>query len=789
MKVRILLALLIGALGFLSLGFAVQQLLAAKLAADEAQRARDANGIAVLAQDLEINLALERGLAMFMAANRESGLVSEDYGNLLQVQARNDELADELARQLARSHPALWSSVEDDLRQHRQELGTQRRSLLAQEGEWLESEQWYAKTTVYADFIQGLRDDVFMDTVNPGGEAWRLILVRSLLVNATEFIGRQRARLTEHLVLHGNGAHHPLPSASLYGYHGAAEQQLGSALRLIRMHRNAADLEPRLQQARQPYDEQAALALFLAIHEHRPGGPHSITPDAYFGAATQGIRALKAYADDLGGRIDTLLRLRYEEARRHEELVWFAVLGTVGGLLLVTLVLHYRVFRPLGVLGRAARRIQAGDLDEAIRLSGRDELSELAGRFEDMRRTLADDIRQREDLLLQTQLFQRVVDQTTDLVAITDREGRIEYVNPAFERITGLGQEEVVGQTMAVVKSDAHEADFYDQLWEELVGGEPFTGTIINRNRAGDLFYEDKTIVPLLDGKGRITHFVSTGRDVTERRTMERQMARSEKLASLGQLAAGVAHEINSPVAYVYSNLGTLGRYIGSVTRLLDLYQAGEPHLPAEQQARVQAYKEAIQYQLIREDLPDLVYESREGAQRVTAIVRDLRHYARDDSGEFRVVDLQSGLDSTLNIARNEIKYHARIVRDYEALPEVECIPSQINQVFLNLLTNAGQALEGEGTITVATRAEGDTVVVSVCDTGRGIPAPALERVFEPFFTTKAVGRGTGLGLPMVQAIVERHHGEIRVESAPGEGACFQVRLPVRQPVSPGEEA
>lgn len=162
MKVRILLALLIGALGFLSLGFAVQQLLAAKLAADEAQRARDANGIAVLAQDLEINLALERGLAMFMAANRESGLVSEDYGNLLQVQARNDELADELARQLARSHPALWSSVEDDLRQHRQELGTQRRSLLAQEGEWLESEQWYAKTTVYADFIQGLRDDVFM---------------------------------------------------------------------------------------------------------------------------------------------------------------------------------------------------------------------------------------------------------------------------------------------------------------------------------------------------------------------------------------------------------------------------------------------------------------------------------------------------------------------------------------------------------------------------------------------------------------------------------------------------
>jgi len=788
MKIRILLALLIGALGLLSLGFAVKQLLAAKSTAESTQQARDANEVAVLAKDLAISLALERGLSVFFAAHRQVGLATDEQGNLLRIQARSDALADNLAAQLRQSHPFLWLELEERFIQHRQQMAQLRESLTEPNAQQINTARWYARTSAYIDFVQGLRNDVFMDTINPGGEAWRLILVRNHIVSATEYIGRQRARLTEHLVLQSSTGQHELLSASLYGYHGAVEQQLAAARRLISMHQDADELEQGLQRGRQTYDEEVATALFKVIREHSPTTRHSIVPGDYFTSATESILALKAYADKLGGRIDHLLHLRYQEARRHEQWGWLAVLGTVLGLSLVVLLLHFRVFRPLGALGRAARQIQAGDLDQPILSPGRDELSDLAGRFEAMRRTLARDIRQREALLLQTQLFQRVVEQTTDLVVITDREGRIEYVNPAFEGVTGLTEQEVLGQTMAVLKSEEHEQDFYDRLWAGLTRGHPFNGTIINRNREGRLFYEDKTIVPLLDGEGRITHFVSTGRDVTERRNMERQLVRTEKLASLGQLAAGVAHEINSPVAYVYSNLGTLGRYVGSVTRLLDLYQAGESYLPPERKEQLQAHKEAIQYELIREDLPDLVHESREGAQRVTAIVRDLRHYSRDDSGEFRLVSLRSGLDSTLNIARNELKYHASIVRDYQALPEVECIPGQINQVFLNLLTNAAQALEGEGTITVATRSESESVVVSISDTGRGIPPDAMGRIFEPFFTTKEVGRGTGLGLPLVQAIVERHHGDVEVESTPGEGSCFRVRLPVRQPVTQGQE-
>jgi len=262
------------------------------------------------------------------------------------------------------------------------------------------------------------------------------------------------------------------------------------------------------------------------------------------------------------------------------------------------------------------------------------------------------------------------------------------------------------------------------------------------------------------------------------------QLLQSEKLASIGQLAAGVAHEINNPVGYVYSNLGTLHRYVEDLFEVLDAYQAAEAalagHGPALEQLRALRQRKDLNF--LRADLTSLVAESQEGITRVKEIVQDLKDFSHVGETDPQVVDLHEGLDSTLNIVWNELKYKAEVVKEYGGLPPVECVPSQINQVFMNLLVNAAQAIDGFGTITVRTGADGcERVWVEVADTGKGIAPSDLKRIFDPFFTTKPVGRGTGLGLSLSYSIVQQHGGTIDVRSTPGVGTSFRVSLPVHR--------
>jgi signal transduction histidine kinase len=265
----------------------------------------------------------------------------------------------------------------------------------------------------------------------------------------------------------------------------------------------------------------------------------------------------------------------------------------------------------------------------------------------------------------------------------------------------------------------------------------------------------------------------------------QEQLLQSEKMASIGQLAAGVAHEINNPIGYVHSNIGTLRDYCGALIALIEAYAAqcqddGED-------APLRKLRERLDIDFILGDLPQLLDESREGIERVTKIVQDLKefsHVGRDE--EMRPVDLHKGLDSTLNIVWNELKYKVQLEKHYGELPLVECHASELNQVFLNLLINAGQAIAERGTIVLATGVDEDRVWVSIADSGCGISEDALQRIFDPFFTTKPIGRGTGLGLAIAYRIVAKHHGRIEVQSRPGFGSTFRVVLPVRQPrVSP----
>jgi two-component system NtrC family sensor kinase len=264
------------------------------------------------------------------------------------------------------------------------------------------------------------------------------------------------------------------------------------------------------------------------------------------------------------------------------------------------------------------------------------------------------------------------------------------------------------------------------------------------------------------------------------------QLLQKEKLASLGQLAAGVAHEINNPIGYVNSNVGTMRGYLDQLFRLIDAYEAAEGVLtgvPALDGVR--QVKDEVNLDYLKGDARDLVDESMEGLERVKRIVQDLRDFAHAGDGEWETADLHRGLDSTLNIVHNELKYKAEVVREYGDLPRVECIPSQLNQVFMNLLVNAAHAIVDHGTITVRTGAEGGTVWVEVADTGIGIPEANLGKLFDPFFTTKPVGEGTGLGLSLSYGIVERHGGRIEVKSRVGEGTTFRVVLPVERPPEP----
>jgi PAS domain S-box-containing protein len=264
----------------------------------------------------------------------------------------------------------------------------------------------------------------------------------------------------------------------------------------------------------------------------------------------------------------------------------------------------------------------------------------------------------------------------------------------------------------------------------------------------------------------------------------QNQLLQSEKMASIGQLAAGVAHEINNPIGFVSSNLGSLRGYVEPIFDLLALLK-DQPReaLPAELRDALVRLDKAVDLEFVQEDLPQLLNESEDGLLRVKKIVQDLKDFSRVDHADWQDADLNAGLDSTLNVVMNEVKYKAEVRKDYGVLPPVRCIAAQLNQVFMNLIVNAAHAIAERGTITLVTRAvDDDWVCVEISDTGSGMSEEVKRRIFEPFFTTKPVGQGTGLGLSLSFSIVQKHGGRIEVDSEIGVGTRFKVWIPVQPP-------
>ncbi len=260
------------------------------------------------------------------------------------------------------------------------------------------------------------------------------------------------------------------------------------------------------------------------------------------------------------------------------------------------------------------------------------------------------------------------------------------------------------------------------------------------------------------------------------------QILQQEKMASVGQLAAGVAHEINNPMGFISSNLSSLGRYQAKLTTYQkQLEDWIEQQADAETQAQMQAVRKKLKINYVLEDIQDLIAESTEGAERVREIVQNLKSFSRVDQTSFSEVDINECLESTLAIAWNEIKYKATVEKDFGQIPPLSCFPQQLNQVFLNILVNAAQAIEKNGVIRIHTWQEGGWLKVAISDNGSGIPEALRSRIFEPFFTTKEVGQGTGLGMSISYEIIKAHHGDIEIESSEGHGTTFTIRLPLQR--------
>jgi PAS domain S-box-containing protein len=385
------------------------------------------------------------------------------------------------------------------------------------------------------------------------------------------------------------------------------------------------------------------------------------------------------------------------------------------------------------------------------------------------------------------------VQQSGDGILITDIAGVVTYVNRAAEQVTGYGSGEMLGRRLQEFVPTDDGRNFFPTLWTSVRQGLPWHGQLSLTRPDGSDYEEDCKISPIRDADGEIDGFLVMKRDITEKVRLEAQLRQAQKLESIGQLAAGIAHEINTPVQYVGDNarflkeaFADLGSLIQNLQRRVDDQEAtGAGGLASSLRAELDQADVAF----LLEEAPSAISQSLEGIERIRSIVLAMRDFAHPGSPRWEPVDLNAGIRNTVTISRNVWKYDAELELDLdEDLPLVPCDGAAINQAILNLVSNAAHAITESrkrsgttelGRLNIRSRFRDQWAEITVSDTGDGIPQEIRERVFDPFFTTKEVGVGTGQGLSIVHnVIVEKHNGEIDLETREGEGTTFRVRIP-----------
>ncbi len=406
------------------------------------------------------------------------------------------------------------------------------------------------------------------------------------------------------------------------------------------------------------------------------------------------------------------------------------------------------------------------------------------------------DITQIKTVELEHTRLTAAIDQAAEAIMITDTDGMITYVNPAFQKISGYSPEEAIGQNPRFLQSGEHDILFYDNLWDTILAGQIWEGKLVNLSKNGKHYTQEASIGPIRDETGKIINFVCVSRDISKQLVVEAQLRQAQKLESIGELAAGIAHEINTPTQYVSTNnqfmkeaFTTLLAMTNNYRKLIEAIKSGESQNELLKRAESGLDDEELTY--LEEDIPNAITESETGLKRISEIVQSVKQLAHPGEIQKGLYNLDEIIRNAITVSTNEWKYVSDVELNLdENLPGIHCLKGEIGQVVLNLIINAAHAIEAKlgketetkGRITVSTYKEEDWAVLKVSDTGTGMPENVVKRAFDPFFTTKEVGKGTGQGLAIAHnVIVNMHNGMIDLETEEGIGTTFTVKLPLKE--------
>ncbi len=386
------------------------------------------------------------------------------------------------------------------------------------------------------------------------------------------------------------------------------------------------------------------------------------------------------------------------------------------------------------------------------------------------------------------------LEQAAEAIIVTDIDGIIQYVNPSFERLTLYSRDDAVGKHNDLIHSEKQDASVLTEMRATIRKGKVWKGRIANTRKDGTLYQAETTISPVRDATGAIINFVIVSYDVTKEATLESQLIQAQKMEAIGELASGIAHEINTPTQYIGDNIRFFQESFQQILQMIEKCESLVDLVRNDSPARSSADEigsliQEIDLDYLKEEIPIAINQSIEGNSRVAEIVRAMKEFAHPGIEEKTAIDVNHAIRNTLAVARNEWKYVADISLDLDDhLPEVPCLPGSFNQVILNIVVNASHAIadvvgdgaKGKGTIAISSRAADGWAEIRISDTGTGIPEAIRNKIFDPFFTTKGVGKGTGQGLALVHSvIVDKHGGSIGLESEVGKGTTFVIRLPL----------